>query len=117
MGEYLIGFYNPKVDDVELLKNCNIIFSDYEELKQHLRKNDVVILGSYFSLWGVDSYDFVSVLEKRELRLFFADEISNREKSEVTYEKSNTINCVIQIVVANIEFIREKKETVRKLLN
>lgn len=58
---YIIGFYNDKIDDMLNLYNCDRVFNNIDELKQHLRNNDVVMLASKFSLYGIDRQEIMDL--------------------------------------------------------
>lgn len=60
---YIIGFYNQNIDDIVKLCNCNRVFNDITSLKYHLRNNDIVMLASEFSLYGIDKKEIQRIAD------------------------------------------------------
>ncbi len=103
-----IGFYNSIVDNKHKLKNCCFITDSFKELKLKVSENDVIILASELSLWNVNSKDFIDLMEDFKLNVF----IGNMN------EQSKLINKFqVTILLANIDFIKNNRVRINKLLN
>lgn len=109
MSKYTIGFYNNTVDDPNILSECNIVFNDFDKLKQHLRIGDTIVLASVFSLYGIPVKEVATIKEDYELTI--------RIKDNAFINTSDNISG-IYVTMATIinEFILDHKETILKLL-
>lgn len=102
---YKIGLYNKKVDDCSLLSNCNIVFNNFEDVKNHARGNDVIVIISAFSLYGIDTKEFLDFIEENNIGIEII--------SSNSYENTNKL--FIDMSLAIMEFISNNKENINKI--
>jgi len=104
---YRIGFYNEKVDDPEILSDCDKVFNNYGKLKKHLRSGDTIKLASIFSLFGIDMKDFLSLKSEYDLTIIV---------SNTLIESSSINDLTITLTLAINQLIADEKENILKLL-
>lgn len=99
---YTIGFYNDKVDDIVKLCNCNRVFNDITSLKYHIRDNDIVVLASQFSLYGIDKQEIQRIKD--------AYNVEFRIGGSVVGDKLNTM-------LKLNEYVQNNKDMISKLVS
>ena len=109
MSEYTIGFYNNTVDDPSILSECNIVFNDFDKLKQHLRIGDTIVLASVFSLYGIPIEEILAIRSEYNLNIEVKDPTFNNVNDSVK-------GFYITMISSVNEFILDNKETILKLL-
>lgn len=62
-----IGFYNPRIETCSTLSECKIIFTDFNELKKHVKQGDTVAFASSYSCIDVDYYEWAEIEKKYNL--------------------------------------------------
>ena len=106
---YKIGFYNNKIEDDKGFEDFNIVFDDFDKLKNHLRKNDVVTLKSEFSVYDMNTKEMIDIISEYNLKINFLN------FSFSGWEGAN--NFTIDVLLAIFEFIKDNKNIIKKLLN
>ena len=111
---YKIGFYNEKIDDKLILKDCNIIFNNFDNLKNHIRYNDTIILASSFSLFEVDIMKILDLKNKYNLNILTINNIDRNLSKSIIDLEFNVLLGYMEFIKANIptldKLIREFKE-------
>jgi hypothetical protein len=106
MKSYKIGLYNSKIEDIEQLKECNIVFDNFEDFKHHVRENDEVVYISGFSLYGYNVEDMISLISKYNLNIHCVNEISLN---------GNFDKLSIHVLLATNEYISKNIDVIKKL--
>lgn len=101
---YKIGFYNPLIESNELENECNIVFSDIDKLKAHLRDDDIIISNSDFSFYGLEK-EMISLSDKYIIYIRGGNLDTSSEFERFRFKTIMGIN----------EYIRNNKETIEKL--
>lgn len=109
MSNYKIGLYNPKIETDESLKQCNIIFNNFADLKNHVRAEDEVILASEFSIFNFNENNLISLIENYQLDMHLANGIS--------LGKENLRNIVLNIkmFMGTNNYIKLNLDKIKKL--
>ncbi len=109
MSNYKIGLYNPKVETDELLKQCNIIFNNFDDLKNHVRAEDEVILASEFSIFNFNETDLISLIENYQIDMHLV--------SGISLGKENLRNIVLNIkmFIGTNNYIKFNLDKIKKL--
>ena len=105
---YRIGFYNNKIEDDKGFEDFNIVFDNFEKLKKHLRKDDVITLKSEFSIFDIDIKEMLNIIKEYNLKIEFLNYTINADSAK---------NLMINILLAMFQFIKDNKNVVKKLLN
>ncbi|MGL5568874.1 MAG: hypothetical protein ACRDB9_06515 [Cetobacterium sp.] len=106
--KYRIGLYNSKLEnEIDLKENCNVVYDNTEQLYKHLRKDDILVLNSFISVFGVESKLLREKIEEFNLTIEYKNNVGL-----VSYCNIFTLN----INLALIELIIEEKEQFKKLL-
>jgi len=103
-----VGFYNPKVDNREILKDCCRIFYGWDELKKHLVSDDTIVFASKFSSFEIDLADLLSVLRTYRVEVYSC--------GEVVVNESEIGTLLIQTFFIHNEHIKENKKIISLLL-
>ena len=108
MTKTKVGFYNPKVDNREILKDCYRIFYSWDEFKAHLVSDNIIVFASKFSSFGIDLADLLFVLQTYRVEVYSCGEVIVNEN------ELNTL--LIQTFFIHNEHIKENKKTISLLL-
>lgn len=104
---YKIGFYNEKIDNKGLLNDCNIIFNDYDKLKQHIRLNDTIVIPSMLTLFNIDQSDIMNLKAKYNLNVIILDNLNS----------NNSVNDFgFNIGIGINEYIKNNSTKISKLI-
>lgn len=105
----MIGFYNELIDDKESLKECKIVFNDFEKLKNYIRKGDTVVTASNLSLFNIDSKELMILKDEFNLTIMPKETLnSNLKKSMIDFQ--------FNVLLATMDFIKDDKNKLLKLL-
>lgn len=107
MKEYVIGFYNPIIEEADELSECNVVFNDLEKLEEHLRKGDTIMFASGLSFYGIPTKKILELVATFELKILFKD-------SAIDTESANKF--LFNTMVATNEYISNNKEMIKKLV-
>lgn len=65
MSKYLIGLYNPLIEDESKLSHCNKVYDNLNDLKSHVRVNDTIELSSEFSIYNYTTKELLDLIAKK----------------------------------------------------
>jgi hypothetical protein len=103
-----IGFYNEKVDNPENLNECDMVFSDYEGLKEHINAGDTVVLSSQFSLFGVDFNEILRLERDYNVVFVLANNLFNTQSSNA---------FGVHMIFSTNDFIFKERDKILKLIS
>lgn len=106
MSKYLIGLYNPLIEDESKLSHCNKVYDNLNDLKSHVRVNDTIELSSEFSIYNYTTKELLDLIENYNL-----DIVINSKENSKQFNK-----FTITFIMAINEFIKNNSKTISKLL-
>ena len=108
MDKRKIGFYNELVDSVLSLDECDMIFNNWEQLKQYVKPNDTIVFASTFSCFGYDTLEILETINSVGCNIKMVGVNSNLQSVN---------KFALTTGLANNEYIRDNKYQVLRLLN
>ena len=105
--KYIIGLYNPKIEDLKGLEDCDVIFDNFEKFKAHLRIGDFVKIKSGFTVFNISTKEILNIIDEFKLNV----NIHNLN-SEHTLFNTFALECLCSIN----EYIKENSCIISEII-
>lgn len=108
MNNRRIGLYNPKIETVESLNDCDIIVNNFNELKKQVKEGNQVVLVSGFSIYGYDILEVLNLIEDKKVLMY----VLHKDKIVPDYIDAR---LQITLIMATNNYIRDCLNIIKKL--